>query len=280
MKILTFYQIYYKHRFLKANLFRKIYLLLIILLRFLFHLIFLEKKINLDKLIITSPDLLNKNFDYLFEYFNSDKGNFFFNQYTKSKKREKIQGHEYALFYDRYFKSLKNNKLNILELGTFKGGATAAFSIFFKNSKIYSGDLYPDIFNFSSKKITNFKIDTSSINSINNIIVNNDLQYDIIIEDAGHYLKDQIISLFILFKKLKPKGFFVIEELDFPDTRSDMNIDNEKPTLKEIFYYIKNKQDFNPKYIDLLDKKYFLENFEFINIYKGRTNEIAFIQKK
>ena len=27
-------------------------------------------------------------------------------------------------------------------------------------------------------------------------------------------------------------------------------------------------------------KKYFLENFEFINIYKGRFNEIAFIKKK
>ena len=100
------------------------------------------------------------------------------------------------------------------------------------------------------------------------------------IEDAGHYLKDQIISLFILFKKLKSQGFFVIEELDFPDTRIDMNIHNEKPTLKEILYSIKNKKDFNSKYIDPVEKKYFLENFKFINIYKGRTNEIVFIQKK
>ena len=105
------------------------------------------------------------------------------------------------------------------------------------------------------------------------------MKYDIIIEDAGHYLKDQIISLFILFKKLKPKGIFVIEELDFPDTRKDMNVYNEKPTLKEILNYIKNQKDFNSKYINSFDKKYFLENFKFINIYKGRTNEIAFIQK-
>ena len=280
MKISTFYQIYYKHRFLKSNFFLKMYLLFVILLRFLFHLLFFKNKINLDKLIISNRDLLNKDFVYLFEYFNSDKGNFFYNQYSKSIKKEKIQGHQYALFYNKYFKSLKNKKLNILELGTFKGAATAAFNIFFINSKIYTGDLYPDIFNFSSKNIINFKIDTSSENSINNVIVNNDLQYDIIIEDAGHYLKDQIISLFILFKKLKSQGFFVIEELDFPDTRIDMNIHNEKPTLKEILYSIKNKKDFNSKYIDPVEKKYFLENFKFINIYKGRTNEIVFIQKK
>lgn len=280
MKISTFYRIYYKHRFSKATFFYKIYLSLIIIIRFLFNLIFSENKINLDKLRISNPDLLNKNFDYLFEYFNSDKGNFFFNQYTKSIKKEKIQGHEYALFYDKYFNTLKINRLNILELGTFKGGATAAFSFFFSNSKIYSGDLYPDIFNFYSKKISNFKIDTSSEESINNIIVKNESEYDIIIEDAGHYLKDQIISLFILFKKLKSKGIYVIEELDFPDARADMNFYNEKPTLREILHNIKDKKDFDSKYINPHDKKYFLENFEFINIYKGRINEIAFIKKK
>ena len=130
MKISTFYQIYFKHRFIKANIFLKIYLSLIILIRFSLNSIFSKNKINLDKLIISNPDLLDKDFDYLFEYFNSDKGNFFFNQYAKSIKKEKIHGHEYSLFYDKYFKKLKKDKLNILELGTFKGGATAAFSFF------------------------------------------------------------------------------------------------------------------------------------------------------
>ena len=144
MKISTFYQIYYKHRFLKSNFFLKMYLLFVILLRFLFHLLFFKNKINLDKLIISNRDLLNKDFVYLFEYFNSDKGNFFYNQYSKSIKKEKIQGHQYALFYDKYFKSLKNKKLNILELGTFKGAATAAFNIFFLTSESVISLITPD----------------------------------------------------------------------------------------------------------------------------------------
>ena len=41
-----------------------------------------------------------------------------------------------------------------------------------------------------------------------------------------------------------------------------------------------NNLEFNSKYINSSDKKYFLENFQFINIYKGRINEIAFIKKK
>ena len=101
-----------------------------------------------------------------------------------------------------------------------------------------------------------------------------------IIEDAGHYLKDQIISLFILFKLLKKKGIYVVEDLDFPDTRKDMNIKDEKPTLKQILQKIKDGTDFNSKYISSEDKIYFLSNLESIDIFKGKFNEIAFIKKK
>ena len=54
--------------------------------------------------------------------------------------------------------------------------------------------MYPDIFNFYSKRITNFKIDTSSEHSINKFVEKNNLEYDIIVEDAGQFLKDQIIK--------------------------------------------------------------------------------------
>ena len=280
MKISTFYDIYYKHRFIKSNVFLKIYLSLIFPWKYFIYKIFSEKKINLENLEISDSNLLNLTLNDLFEYFNSDKGNFFLNQYTRSRKKNKIQGHQYAFFYDKYFTDIKNNQLNILELGSFKGGAAAAFSFFFKNSKIYSGDLYPDIFNFYSKRIINFKIDTSSEESINKFVEKVNLKYDIVIEDAGHFLKDQIISLFLLFKTLKPKGIFVIEELDFPDTRQDMNIYNEKPTLRQILNCVINKQDFFSKYIKNSDKEYFLKNFNSIEIFKGRINEIAFINKK
>ena len=131
MKISTFYEIYYKHRFIKADFSFKIYLLMTMLTRFLFNVIFSKKKINLNKLEVSNPDLLSKNLSYLFEYINSDKGSFYFNQYTKSIKREKIEGHEYAQFYDKHFIDFKEDKLNILELGSFKGGGTAALSFFF-----------------------------------------------------------------------------------------------------------------------------------------------------
>ena len=111
-------------------------------------------------------------------------------------------------------------------------------------------------------------------------MLNNEVDFEIIIEDAGHSLKDQIISLFLLFRKIKSKGLFITEELDFPDTRQDMNINNEKPSLRNILLSVKEKKNFNSKYIAEDDKRYFLENYDSIEIFKGNMNEISIIKKK
>ena len=84
----------------------------------------------------------------------------------------------------------------------------------------------------------------------------------------------------MLFKKITPKGIFICEELDFPETRKDMNLNNEYPDLKQILLDIKSNKNFNSKYIDKNDKEYFLENFKGIEIYKGKVNEVAVIEKK
>ena len=282
MKITTFFKIYYKHRIDKSHIFKKIYIIVLLPINYLLNLIFLEKKINLDKESLQNKDLFQKSLSDLFENFNSDKGDKFLNQYQKPIKREKnlIDGHQYNLFYEKFLNKKKESIIDILELGTFKGNATASFFYFFPNAVIDTGDLYPDLFRYKSNRINNFKIDTSSKKELHEKLISKKKKYELIIEDAGHYFKDQIISLFMLFPKLKKGGIFIIEELDFPDTRDDMNILREKPTLKNILNLVNERKDFISKYVDQSEKKYFLENFKSINIFKGRFNEIAFIEKK
>ena len=93
-------------------------------------------------------------------------------------------------------------------------------------------------------------------------------------------LKDQIISLFYLFPKLSQGGYFIIEELDFPETREDMRVNQQFPDLKTILLNILNNQDFNSPYIDENSKNYLLDNLDNIKIYKGNINEMAIIKKK
>mgnify|MGYP001344070540 FL=1 len=283
MKIQTFYKIYYKHRITKANLLLKIYLLLVIPIKYFLNLPYIKKKVNLENYSQNNKFLFEKNLNFLFEFFESDKGEKFVNQYNQPMKREsnlKIQGHNYAKFYDEYFFEKKDKELNILEIGSFYGNAAAALYFYFKNAKIYSADIFPDLFSYTSDRIKNFYVDSSSEKSISQNILKKNKKFEIIIEDACHAYKDQIISLFMLFPILSSGGIFITEELDFPDTRADMNLNNEKPTLRDILLLIKSGENFENPLISKDQKDYFLKNFDKIFILKGNHNEIAIIKKK
>ena len=283
MKLQTFYKIYYKHRIIKANLLLKIYLLFVIPIKYFLNLPYLKKKLNLENYSQNNKFLFEKNLNFLFEFFESDKGEKFVNQYNQPMKRDsnlRIQGHNYAKFYDEFFFEKKNKELNILEIGSFYGNAAAALYFYFKNAKIYSADIFPDLFSYSSDRIKNFYVDSSSEKSITQNILKKDKKFEIIIEDACHAYKDQIISLFMLFPILSSGGIFITEELDFPDTRTDMNLNNEKPTLRDILLSIKSGENFENPLISKDQKDYFLKNFDKISILKGNHNEIAIIKKK
>ena len=283
MKLQTFYKIYYKHRITKANLLLKIYLLFVIPIKYFLNLLYAKKKVNLENYSQNNEFLFEKNLNFLFEFFESDKGEKFVNQYNQPMKRDsnlKIQGHNYAKFYDEYFFEKRDKKLNILEIGSFYGNAAAALYFYFKNAKIYSADIFPDLFSYSSDRIKNFYVDSSSEKSITQNILKKDKKFEIIIEDACHAYKDQIISLFMLFPILSSGGIFITEELDFPDTRTDMNLNNEKPTLRDILLSIKSGENFENPLISKDQKDYFLKNFDKISILKGNYNEIAIIKKK
>ena len=283
MKIKTYFKIYYQHRLKKANFFLKVYLYLIIPFKYLLNVPYLKKKTNLDNFSKKNNFLFDKNLNYLFEYFSSDKGEKFINQYDQPIKRNsnlKIVGHDYAKFYEEIFNKLKNKKINILEIGSFYGNAAAAIFFYLENAKIFSADIFPDLFSYKSNRINNFYVDSSDEISIQKNIINLKKNFEIIIEDASHSFKDQIISLFMLFPLINSGGFFITEELDFPDTRDDMNLNKEKPTLRDILLNIKNGNDFNSSLITGEQKEYFLKNFDNISILKGNFNEIAIISKK
>ena len=282
MKLTTFYRIYYRHRIKKASHVLKIYLIITVFFKYIFNLFYLPKTKNLDDYSKENPNLFHQDLNYLCEYFNSDKGEKFKNQYAKPSKQDdkKIIAHGYAKIYEKYLKEKKEKNLNIIELGSFYGNASAAFYFYFKNSQIYSADINPDMYLYRSKRLKNFFTDTSSRASIESNILTRNTKFDLIIEDASHMLKDQIISLFILFKNLNSGGIFIVEEIDFPEKREDMRDGQEFPDLKTILKKIINKENFNSKYINEHEKNYFLENFDTIKFYTGNVNEIAIIKKK
>ena len=133
---------------------------------------------------------------------------------------------------------------------------------------------------YKSKRINSFFLNNSDRTSIEKNLINKEIKFDIIIEDASHMLKDQILSLFMLFKILKPGGIFVIEEIDFPEKFLNMRENQKPPDLKSILKNISQKNDFFSEYVKDDEKTYFINNYKTIDFYKGNFNEIVFVQKK
>ena len=136
------------------------------------------------------------------------------------------------------------------------------------------------MFKYKSNRVKNFFIDNGSRSSIEKNLLKSNINFEIIIEDGSHKLKDQIISLIMLFPILNSGGYFVSEEIDFPEPKEDMRINQSPPDLKTILKNIMEKKDFQSTYIENFEKKYFLENLESIDFYKGNYNEIVVIKKK
>ena len=282
MNLRTFYKIYYRHRYKKASFILRPYLLISTFIKYIYNLPYFPKKIDLDVFSNDKSFLFKKDLNFLFEYFNSDKGDYSKNQYSQPYKKDnvRIKAHSYSKFYEHYFKNIKNDNLNIIEIGSFYGNASAALFFYFKNSIIFGADINPDMFLYKSKRINNFFLNNSKRELIEKNFKNKKIEFDIIIEDASHMLKDQVITLFMFFKFLKPGGIFVIEEIDFPEKYLNMRENQDPPDLKSILKNVLGKKDFHSKYIRDDEKAYFLDNYKSIEFFKGNFNEVVFIKKK
>ena len=86
MKFRTFYKIYYAHRLKKASLISRIYIFVILPLAYLANKILLQKIIDLDNFSKNKKEFFEKDLNFLFQFFNSDKGEYFINQYQKPIK--------------------------------------------------------------------------------------------------------------------------------------------------------------------------------------------------
>ena len=233
----------------------------------------LKKKIDIDK------DQFNNNtkLEELFSFYKTDKAN-----YIKSTK---IYGHGYAEFYEKHFSSLRDKKLNILEIGSYSGASAAAFVKYFKNSNIYCLDINLTKFLYKSKKIHPFGLDVSNkkmiekfLNKIN--FSENIKSFDIIIDDGSHILSDQLKAIDYFFKYLNKDGYYVIEDYRFSEYIPHLK-DTDDPCVREFFKILKknNKKDF--KFISAETLENLKKNSSNIFEYKGNKelSSIAFIKK-
>lgn len=123
---------------------------------------------------------------------------------------DKIWFHRYGDAYDNLFARFdKNTSLNILEVGTQKGGSLLAWKEYFPKANVYG----VDVIDVVPEKYRHDNV-TRIISDIKEW--KNDIKWDIIIDDGSHYLGDIVWVIAHYFPLIKVNGMIVIEDVRNP----------------------------------------------------------------
>lgn len=123
-----------------------------------------------------------------------------------------FDGKNFLDIYEMYFSNLRDKPITILELGVLNGASLKVWEEYFTNGSIIGLDIDPSKQKYTTErtKIYTGSQDNSTI--INDISNNYPNGFDIVIDDASHINDLTIASFELLFDKVKPGGYYIIED--------------------------------------------------------------------
>lgn len=132
---------------------------------------------------------------------------------------DKAQKHNYHKVYEAEFDTIRNEPINILEVGVFKGDSVRAWLEFFPNATIYGLDVFTrvrpeDIDVLQHERVKWLKGDST------NIAVRQQIKkawprirFDVIIDDGLHTPAANAKTLHNLFPLMKKTGRYYVEDV-------------------------------------------------------------------
>jgi len=118
----------------------------------------------------------------------------------------------YFDIYDLYFNKYRGKEIVILEIGVFQGGSLQMWKKYFgQNAKIYGIDINPNCKNLEEGNIEIF-IGSQSDRTFLRKIKEQIPPIDILIDDGGHTMTQQIVTFEELFGHIKETGIYLCED--------------------------------------------------------------------
>lgn len=132
---------------------------------------------------------------------------------------DKSAKHQYHTVYEPEFDTLRNEPINILEVGVFKGDSIKAWLEFFPNATIYGIDIFKrvrpeEIEVLNHERVKWLKGDSTNI-AVRDMVKKQwpRIRFDVIIDDGLHTPDANAKTLHNLFPLLKKNGKFYVEDV-------------------------------------------------------------------
>ncbi len=133
--------------------------------------------------------------------------------FRQENKRFISKWTHYFDVYDRHFSRFRNQEIVILEIGVSEGGSLHMWRNYFgEKAKIYGVDVNPRCKELEENNVKIF-IGSQSDRSFLKSLINQIPPIDILIDDGGHTMNQQIITYNELFDHVKENGIYLCEDL-------------------------------------------------------------------
>ena len=130
-----------------------------------------------------------------------------------------VKGHGFARHYDRLFAPLRMDRLNLMEIGVGGGESIRAWLDYFPSASIYGVDIVANTnpWNTPDAKTHDryrfLQHDQTDKTGWACVCANWGTEFDIIVDDGGHFTDGIIITFNCMWQMINPGGFYCIEDL-------------------------------------------------------------------
>jgi hypothetical protein len=125
---------------------------------------------------------------------------------------DKATHHKFTKFYDEHLHSVRGNIENILEIGVEQGASLLMWRDYCPNAQIHGLDIHDRSY-CNTERIKTDICDQNNHESLISTLPQINNRFDIIIDDGGHTMRQQQITLGVLFPLLIPRGYYILEDL-------------------------------------------------------------------
>lgn len=114
----------------------------------------------------------------------------------------------------RFFSAWRDRPLRFFEIGVYQGGSLQMWREYFPKATIFAIDINAETLQWNGKirdcSVT--LVDQGSPQALREFVAKTGGQFDLIVDDGGHHMHQQLTSFNVLFPHLVPGGAYVLED--------------------------------------------------------------------
>lgn len=121
--------------------------------------------------------------------------------------------HNYTKIYSKFFAHLKEKPIKFLEIGIFFGNSVRLWENYFSQAELHFMDVDLDRVQYHSPRANYHCVDQAKKLELENFVNKVGGEFDVILDDGGHTMEQQLVSFDVLFPHVKKGGMYIIEDL-------------------------------------------------------------------